>query len=78
MNAQENPTLDFLVKLARALAVDLVDLFNFTWLRLSEKEVRKQLRDHHRKVGSRHLDRGLRGHEGARDLANDARASQSW
>jgi transcriptional regulator with XRE-family HTH domain len=41
---KENPTLDYLIKVADALEVDLVDLFVFAWLKLSEKELRRKLR----------------------------------
>jgi transcriptional regulator with XRE-family HTH domain len=40
---QENPTLEMLMKLARALQVDLVNLFNFRWLTMSEMELRKKI-----------------------------------
>jgi len=42
---KENPTLDLFVKLARALKVDLGDLFNFRWLTMSERELRAKLRE---------------------------------
>lgn len=41
---KENPTLDFLLKVADALQADLVDLFAFAWLKMSERELRKTLR----------------------------------
>lgn len=41
---RENPTLDLLARLARALEVDLVDLFNYSWLKLGEAELKKKLR----------------------------------
>lgn len=40
---KENPTLDLLVKLAKALKVDLGDLFNFRWLGLREVELRAKV-----------------------------------
>ncbi len=42
--ARENPTVDFLEKLADALEVDLVDLVNFTWLGMRERDLRKKLK----------------------------------
>lgn len=41
---KENPTLDFLMKLADALEVELVDLFNFAWIRMSERDLKKKLK----------------------------------
>lgn len=41
---RENPTLDFLMKLAAALDAELVDLFNFSWVRLNEKDLRRQIK----------------------------------
>ena len=41
---QENPTLDFMLKLAKGLDVEVVDLFNFVWQQLSERELRKQIK----------------------------------
>lgn len=41
---KENPTLDFLLKVADALQADLVDLFVFTWLQMSDKDLRKRMR----------------------------------
>ena len=41
---KENPTLDFLFKIADALEADLVDLFAFAWLRMNERDLRKKLR----------------------------------
>ena len=41
---QENPTLDLFVKLARSLKVDLFDLFNYSWLKMSEAELRKKIK----------------------------------
>src|SRR5574340_991782 len=40
----ENPTFDMLVRLARALKVDLVDLFNYSWLKMTEAELRRKIR----------------------------------
>jgi transcriptional regulator with XRE-family HTH domain len=39
-----NPTLDVLLNLARSLKVEPVDLFNYSWLRLSEGEIRKKIK----------------------------------
>lgn len=41
---KENPTVDFLLKLADALRVELVDLVNFTWLGMSDRDLRKKLK----------------------------------
>lgn len=41
---KENPTLDFLLKLTDALRVELVDLVNFTWLGMSERDLKKKLK----------------------------------
>lgn len=41
---RENPTLDFMAKLADALEVELVDLFNFAWLAMSERELKKKVK----------------------------------
>lgn len=41
---RENPTLDLLMKLADALKVDVVDLFNTKWLRMSERDLKKRLK----------------------------------
>lgn len=41
---RENPTLDFLMKLAAALEAELVDLFNFSWVSMTEKELRRQIK----------------------------------
>lgn len=40
---RENPTLDLLIKLADALNVELVDLFNWPWLSMTETRLRKQI-----------------------------------
>lgn len=42
---KENPTLDLLVKLSKALKVDLGDLFNFRWLALREVELRAKVKE---------------------------------
>lgn len=42
--AQENPSLEFLMKLADALKVELVDLFNTSWLSMNEHELKKKLK----------------------------------
>lgn len=41
---KENPTLDMLEKIADALKVELVDLFNFTWLGMNERDLKKKLK----------------------------------
>lgn len=41
---RENPTIDFLEKVAAALKVELVDLFNSTWLGMNERELKKKLK----------------------------------
>ncbi len=41
---QENPTLEFLIKLAAALDAELVDLFNFAWVGLNEKDLRRKIK----------------------------------
>lgn len=41
---RENPTLEFLTKVADALDVDLADLFAFAWLQMTERDLRKKLR----------------------------------
>lgn len=41
---RENPTLDFLIKLAAALDADLCDLFNFAWVELNEKDLRRKIK----------------------------------
>lgn len=41
---KENPTLDFLLKLADALQVELVDLVNYTWLGMNERDLKKKLK----------------------------------
>lgn len=41
---RENPTLEFLGRLAEALHVEIGDFFNFAWSELTEAELRQQLR----------------------------------
>jgi len=41
---EQNPTIEFLMKLATALKVDLVDLFNHPWLKMSEAELRRRIK----------------------------------
>lgn len=41
---RENPTHEMLIKIARALKVEPVDLFNYAWLKLSESEIRKKIK----------------------------------
>lgn len=41
---RENPTLDYFVGLAAALDVELVDLFNYPWTAMSDREVKRKLR----------------------------------
>lgn len=41
---RENPTLDFLIKVADALEVDLVDLFNSVWIGMGERELKRKLK----------------------------------
>jgi len=40
---EQNPTMEFLMKLAAALKVDLVSLFNYPWQKMSEADLRKKL-----------------------------------
>ena len=40
---EQNPTIEFLMKLAVALKVDLVSLFNFQWQKMSEVELKRRL-----------------------------------
>lgn len=40
---EQNPTIDFLMKLAAALKVELVSLFNFQWQKMSEAELKRKL-----------------------------------
>jgi transcriptional regulator with XRE-family HTH domain len=40
---EQNPTLEFLVKLAHALRVELVALFNYPWQKLSVGELKRKL-----------------------------------
>ena len=39
----ENPTIDFLMKLAGALKTDLVSLFDYQWQKMSEAELKRKL-----------------------------------
>jgi len=41
---RENPTLDLLLKLAKSLRVETAGLFNYSWQRLPEAELRRRLR----------------------------------
>ena len=41
---RENPTLDMLIKVARTLKVEPMDLFNYTWMKLSDAEIRKRIK----------------------------------
>lgn len=40
---EQNPTIDFLEKVAAALKVELVALFNYSWQKLSEAELKRRL-----------------------------------
>jgi transcriptional regulator with XRE-family HTH domain len=40
---EQNPTIEFLMKLASALKVDLVSLFDYQWQRMSETELKRKL-----------------------------------
>jgi transcriptional regulator with XRE-family HTH domain len=40
---EQNPTIEFLMKLAAALKVDLVSVFNYQWQKLSEAELKRKL-----------------------------------
>lgn len=40
---EQNPTIEFLMKLAAALKVDLAALFNYQWQRMSEAELKRKL-----------------------------------
>lgn len=40
---EQNPTIEFLLKLAGALKVDLPALFNYPWQKLSEAELKRKL-----------------------------------
>lgn len=42
---EQNPTLEFLTKLAAALDVELVALFNYAWQQMSAAELRRRLHD---------------------------------
>jgi len=39
-----NPTIEIIIAMAKALKVDVVDLFNYSWFKLSEAELRKRIR----------------------------------
>jgi len=41
---RENPTLDFLIRLAAALDAELVDLFNFAWVEMNERDLRRKIK----------------------------------
>jgi len=51
---EQNPTIEFLMKLAAALKVDLASLFSYQWQRLSEAELKRRL---HAMVDKADLDR---------------------
>lgn len=51
---EQNPTIDFLMKLAAALRVELVALFNYAWLKLNERDLKKKL---HAMIEEADLDR---------------------
>ncbi|MBI4517501.1 MAG: helix-turn-helix transcriptional regulator [Deltaproteobacteria bacterium] len=40
---EQNPTIDFLEKVATALKVDLPALFNYPWQKMSEAELKRKL-----------------------------------
>ena len=40
---EQNPTLEFLTKLAAALEVELASLFNYRWQKMSEAELKRKL-----------------------------------
>ncbi len=40
---RENPTLEMLMKLAKALKVDLVDVFNCSWQNMTAPELKRKL-----------------------------------
>jgi len=40
---EQNPTVEFLMKLAAALKVDLPTLFNYSWQKLGEAEIKRKL-----------------------------------
>lgn len=41
---KENPTLDLLIRLKKALKVEIVDLFNYSQLKVNEPQLRKKFR----------------------------------
>jgi len=40
---EQNPTIEFLMKLANALKVELPSLFNYQWQKMSEPEMKRKL-----------------------------------
>jgi transcriptional regulator with XRE-family HTH domain len=40
---EQNPTIEFLMKLAAALKVDLASLFNYQWQKMGEAELKRKL-----------------------------------
>jgi transcriptional regulator with XRE-family HTH domain len=40
---EQNPTIEFLMKLASALKVDLGSLFSYQWQKMSEPELKRRL-----------------------------------
>lgn len=40
---EQNPTIEFLMKLAAALKVELAALFNYSWQKLGEAELKRKL-----------------------------------
>ncbi len=51
---EQNPTIEFLMKLAVALKVDLVSLFNYPWQKMSEAELKRKL---HAMIDKADIDR---------------------
>ena len=51
---EQNPTVDFLMKLAAALKVDLGSLFAYQWQKMSEAELKRKL---HASIDKADLDR---------------------
>jgi transcriptional regulator with XRE-family HTH domain len=51
---EQNPTLEFLEKIAAALKVELLSLFNYPWQKMSEAELKRKL---HTMVDRADLDR---------------------
>lgn len=39
-----NPTLEVLITLAKTLKVEVVELFNYSWLKMTEAELRRRIR----------------------------------